>query len=47
MTAEQKTVLASQAMYIVICANTAGCFFCGWLARKIGYRATIAITFIA
>jgi MFS family permease len=45
MSAEQKNKLASTAMYLVIGSSIAGNFFCGWLARYLGYRATIAAVF--
>ena len=38
---EQKSKLASTAMYLVIGSSMLGNFFCGWLARLIGYRAAI------
>lgn len=43
--AAEKTKLASQAMYLVIGSSIAGNFFSGWLARLIGYRATIGAVF--
>ena len=46
-TAAEKSKLASQAMYLVIGSSIAGNFFSGWLARLIGYRATIGIVFFA
>ena len=46
-TPEQKNKLASTAMYLVIGSSILGNFFSGWLARFIGYRATIAWTFAA
>jgi MFS family permease len=45
--AEQKNKLASVAMYIVIGSSILGNFFAGWLARLIGYRATIVGMFVA
>jgi len=42
---EQKTKLVAKAMYLVIAASILGNFFSGWLARFIGYRATIGVTF--
>jgi MFS family permease len=42
---EDKARLASKAMYLVIGSSIAGNFFSGWIARFIGYRATIAWTF--
>ncbi|HWH70897.1 MAG TPA: MFS transporter, partial [Candidatus Sulfotelmatobacter sp.] len=39
--AEQKNKLASTAMYLVIGSSILGNFFAAWLARFIGYRATI------
>ena len=47
MTAEQRNKLASTAMYLVIGTSILGNFFSGWIARFIGYRATIAWTFLA
>lgn len=43
--AADKSRLASQAMYLVIGSSIAGNFFSGWLARIIGYRATIGAIF--
>jgi len=45
-TDEQKNKLASAAMYVVIGSSVVGNFFAGWLARRIGYRATIAGMFL-
>ena len=45
LSAEEKNKLATKAMYLVIASSIAGNFFSGWLARLIGYRATIAWTF--
>ncbi|MCU0783320.1 MAG: MFS transporter [Verrucomicrobia bacterium] len=42
---EQKSKLASTAMYLVIGSSMLGNFFCGWLARLIGYRAAIGGVF--
>lgn len=47
MTPEQKNKLASTAMYLVIGSSILGNFFSGCLARYLGYRATIAWTFLA
>ncbi len=47
MTPEQKNKLASTAMYLVIGSSILGNFFSGFLARYLGYRATIAWTFLA
>jgi MFS family permease len=44
--AEQKNKLAATGMYLVIGSSIAGNFFAGWLARLIGYRATIAGMFL-
>lgn len=44
-TAAQKNRLASAAMYLVVCSSISGNFFAAWLARRIGYRATIAVMF--
>ena len=46
-TAEQKNKLASAGMYLVIGSSILGNFFAGWLARLIGYRATIVGMFLA
>jgi predicted MFS family arabinose efflux permease len=42
----QKNKLASVGMYLVIASSILGNFFAGWLARLIGYRATIAGMFL-
>lgn len=47
MSSEERNKLASIAMYLVIGSSIAGNFFSGWLAKRIGYRATIGITFFA
>ncbi|MGC3959265.1 MAG: MFS transporter [Verrucomicrobiota bacterium] len=47
MSSEERNKLASVAMYLVIGSSIAGNFFSGWLAKRIGYRATIGITFFA
>jgi MFS family permease len=44
-TDEQKNRLADLAMFLVIGSSIAGNFFSGWIARIIGYRATISATF--
>jgi len=44
---EQKNKLASTAMYLVIGSSMLGNFFCGWLARLVGYRAAIGVVFLA
>src|SRR5205814_5078173 len=44
---EQQNKLASTAMYLVIGSSILGNFLSGWIARFIGYRATIAWTFLA
>ena len=46
-TAERKNQLVNAAMFIVIGSSIVGNFFCGWVARYIGYRATIATVFLA
>jgi len=46
LSAEQKNKLASTAMYLVIGSSIVGNFFSGWIARYLGYRATIAWTFL-
>jgi MFS family permease len=45
-TATAKNKLASLAMYLVIGSSIAGNFFAAWVARRIGYRATIAVMFL-
>ena len=45
--AEAKNRLASAGMYLVIASSVLGNFFAGWLARFIGYRATIITMFFA
>lgn len=45
-TPEQKNKLANLAMFLVIGSSIIGNFFAGWVARFIGYRATIAWTFL-
>jgi MFS family permease len=45
-TAAEKNKLASTGMYLVIASSILGNFFAGWLARLIGYRATIAGMFL-
>ncbi len=47
MSPEQKTKLASTAMYLVIGSSMLGNFFCGGLARLVGYRAAIGAAFLA
>ena len=47
LSAEDKNKLATKAMYLVIASSIAGNFFSGWIAKFIGYRATIAWTFAA
>ncbi|HEX4265887.1 MAG TPA: MFS transporter [Verrucomicrobiae bacterium] len=47
MSPEERNKLAGTAMYLVIGSSILGNFFSGWIARLIGYRATIAWTFIA
>ena len=44
--AADKSRLASESMYLTIGSSIAGNFFAGWLARFIGYRATIAWMFL-
>lgn len=46
MSDEEKGKLASTAMYLVIGSSVLGNFFCGWLARLIGYRAAIGAAFL-
>lgn len=45
MSAEQRNGLVSKAMYFVIASSIVGNFFSAWLARRIGYRATIGAMF--
>ena len=45
MNSEERNKLASLAMYLVIGSSIAGNFFSGWLAKIVGYRATIGATF--
>jgi MFS family permease len=47
MSPEERNKLAGTAMYLVIGSSILGNFFSGWIARLIGYRATIAWTFVA
>jgi MFS family permease len=44
-TPEQKNHLVNTAMFLVIGFSILGNFFCGWIARFIGYRSTIASVF--
>lgn len=44
--AERKNQLVNAAMLIVIGSSIAGNFFCGWVARFLGYRSTIAAGFL-
>ena len=46
LSATQKNHLASVALFAVIGSSIAGNFFCGWLSRYLGYRATIASVFM-
>ena len=43
---ERKNQLVDVAMFIVIGSSIAGNFFCGWVSRFFGYRATIAGGFL-
>ena len=43
---EAKNHLVNTAMFWIIGSSILGNFFSGWLARLIGYRATIAWTFV-
>jgi len=45
MSTEQRNGLVSKAMYFVIASSIVGNFFSAWLARRIGYRATIGAMF--
>jgi|ERR1041385_7353965 MFS family permease len=42
----EKNKLVSKAIYLSIGSSILGNFFCGWLARLIGYRAAIGIAFL-
>ena len=42
MSDQQKNLLASRALYLVIGSSIVGNFFVAWVARFIGYRQTIA-----
>lgn len=44
--AERKNELVNAAMFLVIGSSIAGNFLCGWVARLLGYRATIAGVFL-
>lgn len=41
-----KNKLVDTAMFLVIGSSILGNFFCGWVARRAGYRATIAAVFL-
>src|SRR5262249_20590564 len=45
--AAAKNKLVNTAMFMVIASSIAGNFFAGWLAKLVGYRATIAGMFFA
>ncbi len=45
MSSEAQNKLASRVLLLVMAGSIAGNFFCGWMARFFGYRATIAATF--
>jgi MFS family permease len=45
--ASERNKLATVAMYLVIGSSILGNFFAAWLARIVGYRATIAAAFAA
>ncbi len=45
LSATEKNRLASLALNVIIASSIAGNFFSGWLARIIGYRATIVSMF--
>jgi MFS family permease len=47
MSSEERNRIASTAMYLIIGSSILGNFFSGWIARFIGYRATIGWTFVA
>jgi MFS family permease len=42
-TVEQREQLVSKAFFLVITVSIAGNFFAGWLARRLGYRRSIAV----
>jgi len=45
MSSEARNALISKAMYFVIASSIAGNFLSAWLAKRIGYRATISSVF--
>ena len=45
-TRAEKNKLVDAAMFVVIGSSILGNFFCGWAARRAGYRATIASIFL-
>jgi MFS family permease len=45
-TRAEKNDLVGKAMFLVIGSSILGNFFSGWVARLVGYRATIAATFL-
>jgi MFS family permease len=47
LSAEAKNRLATTAMYLVIISSSVGNFFAAAVARRIGYRTAISITFAA
>lgn len=47
MSAAERNKLVATALYILMLSSIAGNFFCGYLARMIGYRAAITTVFIA
>lgn len=47
LSAQERNGLVGKAMYFVIASSIAGNFFSAWLARWIGYRATIGAVFFA
>jgi MFS family permease len=45
-TPAEKNKLVDAAMFVVIGSSMLGNFFCGWVARRVGYRLAIASTFL-
>jgi MFS family permease len=45
--AQEKNRLATVAMYLVISSSMAGNFFAAWLSKRLGYRATLSLMFLA
>jgi MFS family permease len=47
MSPTDRNDLVARALFVIMIGSIAGNFFCGWIARQIGYRAAITITFAA